>query len=301
MNISLSVMDPYHYDCDFAIIDYNNNKQIEIPLFTNGGTSSWGAALACKCSEEKIEFINDIELAWTCLEENASYHFHLENNEIINLINSELIHNNNETLILGIAPGGHVSIWVNSGEEQKLLYASKNFLRTCNDSQDIHSSLFNGIYNDVKIRTRQYNFKPYLWPNKAQEPIVLGSISIKGFDGSVHAFVFSNNNYCFCGIPQKLIVKFQIGKNGYQFFFWFQLDYIYMTFNRFYGAHPETKTDFIIRIDAEKKKYELALYRQGLKEPVVIPKSAYQLIVFKNKFEDYRSENYNQPRGAWIW
>lgn len=72
-------------------------------------------------------------------------------------------------------------------------------------------------------------------------------------------------------------------------------------FHHFYGAHPETKTDFIIRIDAENKKYELALYRQGLKEPVVIPESAYQLIVFKNKFEDYRSENYDQPRGAWIW
>ena len=72
-------------------------------------------------------------------------------------------------------------------------------------------------------------------------------------------------------------------------------------FRRFYGAHPETKADFIIRIDPENKKYELALYRQGLKEPVVIPESAYQMIVFKNKFEDYRSANYNQPRGAWIW
>ena len=66
-------------------------------------------------------------------------------------------------------------------------------------------------------------------------------------------------------------------------------------------SHPETKVDFIIRIDAENKKYELSLYRQGLKEPVIIPEDAYQLIVFKNKFEDYRSENYNQPRGAWIW
>jgi len=80
------------------------------------------------------------------------------------------------------------------------------------------------------------------------------------------------------------------------------LGYLFFNiFDRFYGAHRETKTDFIIRIDAEAKKYELALYRQGLKEPVVIPESAYQLIVFKNKFEDYRSENYNQPRGAWIW
>lgn len=72
-------------------------------------------------------------------------------------------------------------------------------------------------------------------------------------------------------------------------------------FDKFYGAHPDTKSDFIIRIDPENRKYELALYRQGLKEPVIIPQSAYQLIVFKNKFEDYRSENYDQPRGAWIW
>ena len=63
----------------------------------------------------------------------------------------------------------------------------------------------------------------------------------------------------------------------------------------------DTKTDFIIRIDSEKRKYELALFRQGLKEPQIIPEDAYQLLVFKNKFEDYRSDNYNQERGAWIW
>ena len=57
----------------------------------------------------------------------------------------------------------------------------------------------------------------------------------------------------------------------------------------------------MIRIDSEKKIFELALYRYGLKEPQVISESAYQLFVFKNKFEYYRSENYNQPRGAWIW
>ena len=72
-------------------------------------------------------------------------------------------------------------------------------------------------------------------------------------------------------------------------------------FDRFYGAHPETKTEFMIRIDVEQNKYELALYRYGLKEPQVINESAYQLIVFKNKFEHFRSENYDQPRGAWIW
>lgn len=103
------------------------------------------------------------------------------------------------------------------------------------------------------------------------------------------------------GRPRKLAVKWHVKKSEYTAYFWFEDKEIRTVFDRFYGAHPETKTDFMIRIDAEKNKYELALYRYGLKEPYVISSSAYQLIVFKNKFECYRSENYNQPRGAWIW
>lgn len=108
-------------------------------------------------------------------------------------------------------------------------------------------------------------------------------------------------NYHEAGKPKKLAVKWHIKKSEYMAYFWFEDEEIREVFDRFYGAHPETKTDFMIRIDSEKKKFELALYRYGLKEPQVINESAYQLLVFKNKFEYYRSANYNQPRGAWIW
>ncbi len=103
------------------------------------------------------------------------------------------------------------------------------------------------------------------------------------------------------GIPKKLAIKWHKNKSEYTAFFWFEETNICEIFEKFYGAHRDTKTDFIIRIDAEQKKYELALYRYGLKEPLIIPEEAYQLLVFKNKFEHYRSENYNQERGAWIW
>lgn len=103
------------------------------------------------------------------------------------------------------------------------------------------------------------------------------------------------------GKPKKLAIKWHIKKSEYTAFFWFEDEKICSIFDRFYGAHPDTKTDFIIRIDAEQKKYELALFRQGLKEPQIMPEDAYQLLVFKNKFEHYRSDNYNQERGAWIW
>ena len=108
-------------------------------------------------------------------------------------------------------------------------------------------------------------------------------------------------NYHQAGKPKKLAVMWHIKKSEYTAYFWFEDEEIRAVFDRFYGTHPETKTDFMIRIDAEQNKYELALYRYGLKEPQVINESAYQLLVFKNKFECFRSDNYNQPRGAWIW
>ena len=108
-------------------------------------------------------------------------------------------------------------------------------------------------------------------------------------------------NYHEAGKPKKLAVKWHIKKSEYTAYFWFEDEAIRAIFDRFYGIHPETKADFIIHIDPIKNKYQLALYRYGLQEPQIIPEEAYQLIVFKNKFEYFRSENYSQPRGAWIW
>lgn len=103
------------------------------------------------------------------------------------------------------------------------------------------------------------------------------------------------------GKPKKMILKWNAKKTEFIASFKLNDEEIQSVFDRFYGAHPETKTDIMIWIDSEKKKFELALYRYGLKEPQIINESTYQLIVFKNKFEYFRSENYDQPRGAWIW
>lgn len=130
--------------------------------------------------------------------------------------------------------------------------------------------------------------------NKYIEEVLFDGTYDKLHDGSLL-------KYHQAGKPKKLAIKWHIGKSEYSAYFWFEEEPIREVFDKFYGAHPDTKTDFIIRIDAENKKYELALYRYGLKEPQIISQDVYQLLVFKNKFEDYRSDNYNQERGAWIW
>lgn len=101
--------------------------------------------------------------------------------------------------------------------------------------------------------------------------------------------------------PKQIAVKWRDGNNELSAYFWLNAQDVTPVFDRFYGAHHDTKADFIISIDAKNRKYGLSLYRQGLKEPVPLPESAYQLIVFRNRFEDYRSANYSQPRGAWDW
>jgi len=103
------------------------------------------------------------------------------------------------------------------------------------------------------------------------------------------------------GKPKKLAIKWHQKKSEYSAYLWFDENGIRAVFDKFYGAHPDTKSDFIIKIDPENRRYELSLYRYGMKEPVTIPEEAYQLMVFKNKFEDYRSDNYSQESGAWIW
>ena len=103
------------------------------------------------------------------------------------------------------------------------------------------------------------------------------------------------------GKPKKLAVQWHVKKLEWSAYFWFEDERIRAIYDRFYGTHRNTNTDFMLRIDPYNNKYELSLYRYGLSEPMIISEKAYQLLVFKNKFECYRSTNYNQHSGAWIW
>ena len=37
------------------------------------------------------------------------------------------------------------------------------------------------------------------------------------------------------------------------------------------------------------------------KQSFIVPEEAYQLIIFRDGFEEFRSENYNKEQGAWNW
>lgn len=244
-------------------------------------------------------------------------------------------------VVIGMAPYGNVAFWLAGYNKEMLLFFTKgrkinlslsDFLpNICFSDINELCSYFvmnNGIACEYQIKNGTssssvfekymqqftYRYMPLFekWDDgeevkwqKYEEGEIrpeFGYIEESLFDGTFDKLHDDGLlKYHQAGKPKKLAIKWHIKKSEYTAYFWFEDEKTCSIFERFYGAHPDTKTDFIIRIDAEQKKYELALYRQGLKEPQIISEDAYQLLVFKNKFEHYRSDNYNQERGAWIW
>ena len=246
-----------------------------------------------------------------------------------------------EYIIVGMAPYGRVALWLHGNKRAKLVawmeaeeidVDMEDFCPSTDMQRDEYVDLMlnsvaeayanfhnNGLPprdlfdNYMKQFTYRYislfehwdedeeKWLQYTEEEQNTQP-VLDHIEEALYDGT-HDRLHDDRlfNYHEAGKPKKLVVKWHIKKSEYTAYFWFEGEAIRSIFDRFYGIHPDTKSDFIIHIDSTKDKYQLALYRYGLKEPRIIPEDAYQLIVFKNKFEYFRSKNYNQPRGAWLW
>lgn len=305
-----------------------DGENLQIPVAFPAKTD-WGDLIPDK--NHKIEGGSNIELelGWLSIESQKIFYFRGPLYLPKNVIKSDLF-----TLIVGLGSNGEIAVWLHH-ELKNILIFYTHGLDISEEISDEMISKANILdlkgekVNSVKALClsdqRRFEFllkskdkidncienrmKRFMYRYRVIfviDPLEY-NISESLYDGSFDK-TFDNDfsHYNDASKPSKLAVSWisedeHNSKDEFRTFFWFDEAQITKFFDKFYGSHPETKTDFIIRIDAENKKYELALYRQGLKEPVLIPESAYQLIVFKNKFEDYRSENYNQPNGAWIW
>lgn len=240
-------------------------------------------------SDLRLQVPDTITISWHN-KDSGSYYSHK-----IDLCHTDYL-KDGDIIVIGITSHGSLALWIISNKKSDLIYQAA-----------IKSDEILELNRQFKYRyiIHLINQHENTLENGENTNELIGKfdyIEEKLFDGT-HDKLNNGNllKYHQAGKPKKLAIKWHIGKSEYSAYFWFEEEPIREVFDKFYGAHPDTKTDFIIRIDAENKKYELALYWYGLKEPQVIPENVYQLLVFKNKFEDYRSDNYNQERGAWIW
>lgn len=301
----------------------------------------WGYAVPINSTFDIVAGSFLIEIAWISVVEEKTYFYKKKINTDVFIPyanknkQAEVF---NSLFIVGMAPYGGIAFWLSNPQKSVLIEwgkaenSKKKYFEFIPAYENIplHDICKRYINNDyIAYKNLQANglpshnlFENYMkqfmyryqvlfehwdeekWQRHYEEETITEFDYIEEalFDGT-HDKLHDGGllKYHQAGKPKKLAIKWHIGKSEYTAYFWFEDEVIRSIFDRFYGQHPETKADFIIRIDSDKNKYELALYHSGLREPKVMSETAYQLIVFKNRFEYYRSENYNQPRGAWIW
>ncbi len=103
------------------------------------------------------------------------------------------------------------------------------------------------------------------------------------------------------GCPKRIIVKWQEGWTNFAAYYWLDENAAPQAFHRFFMFNADGRVDLLMRIDTRTNHYGIALKSNELPMIQEISDEVYQLLVFRNGYEYFRSKNYSQPEGAWQW
>lgn len=104
------------------------------------------------------------------------------------------------------------------------------------------------------------------------------------------------------GCPKRLCVNWQVGRDNYSLYYWFDEQTAPQFFKQYFMMNAVEKADIMLRIDTRANLYEIVFKSDEMPIPQVMPADTYQLLVFLNDNEYYRSENFDQEdEEAWDW
>lgn len=241
-------------------------------------------------------------------------------------------------IVVGMAPYGKVALWlvglkksvlfssliadkyILDEEDEEIYLGNFSLEEHCSNRLSVNKEVMENLIQhglpaphlfDRMMQQFTYRFLPVLkkwdddnqlWIDYAEDEKQpeLDYVEVKCHDGTFDRLRDGSLlSYHQAGKPCRVCVGWHVGKREYSAYFFFSHDELAQVFRNCYGAHPDTKVDFLLQIDPESDKYESALFRYGMKEPLAIGPDACQVLAFRNKFECYRSPNYTQPKGAW--
>lgn len=243
-------------------------------------------------------------------------------------------------IVAGLAPYGQVALWLQGPKKSSLVLWSRGKIHKWidqNEESDIfigtmtsyctmvlskHPEVMEGIRRngmpphdlfDQYMKQYTYRILPIFgrWDEVEEEWGDYGENEIAPRIAYIEAFHTDGTRDCTrtdflmqyheAGRPQKLALCWHIGKGEFNAYVWFDERRTFDLFEAFYATHPGVKASLLFHADPEANHYEWLLYSSDVIEPMLVAEDAYQMIVFRNRYEHYRTNNYNQPKGAWLW
>jgi hypothetical protein len=185
---------------------------------------------------------------------------------------------------------------VPSDYETNIKDIQKEYLSNSNHKQES-----NEINNAIRRIMKRFNYNISL-KDENEERYDVNSLDLICLDGSVRHFL-GNDLFKFkqMAMPKKIALNWCRNKSDYNVYIWFDCKHTIGLFDERYKKSNNTGLNFVIIINNNGIVDEIYCFDQTDECLVKLPKKSYQILAFRNGFEEYRSENYNQPSGSWIW
>jgi len=223
------------------------------------------------------------------------------------------------TIVAGMAPCGKLAVWLSGNgittevawlQGKEISVEMKDFAPDSNLSKEEYAKQALGECKEAFERFRKNGlpdpmlFEQYMqkfnyritteFENVAQ----FENIEINYFNGELNTLnTGEHTSYLMRAKPSKIALHWSDGKKRYDAFFWMDEKKIMEIFNNFCGNDPQQEGTLTIQVKASHKQFQFFLQNSDVE--IEIPVEDMPYIVFKNKFEFYRSKKYNKPKGGW--
>ena len=287
--------------------------------------SKWGTAVSMHILPEKYHPVpKNIFIVWFSIVENKFYAVadELPKEQIEDLLaekNEKTKKPKYDTLIAGMAPYGKLAIWLSGNgmtteaawlqgkeipmEMKKFAPNSKlnreeyakKALADCKEAYEHFKK--NGLPDPMLFERYMQKFNYRITP-KLESAARFEGIEMHYYNGE---FNTTNNGEhaenTMRAKPSKIVLKWKDGKKQYDGYFWTDENKIVETFLNCYGSDTQKEGNLIVQVERSYQQFRFFL--QTGDSSIEIPVEDMQYIIFKNKFEFYRSPNYNKPPQGW--
>lgn len=227
--------------------------------------------------------------------------------------------------LVGTAPHGGIAIWLCGLKKSVLLHWFHAEEAIPSEIEEKVYGWLKGVKNpfimpkeEVEEKMRQYCYRyvaleehfdreskwwrEYEDTDPYYDDLDLDAIEDKRTDGTFNYLGGQEQEqYHTTGKPERITVKWHAGPTEYLAHFWIDEKVLVNFFQSFFKPDPNGKADFLIRLDPEQRCYNLAIKGEMHDFEYFFPWRTYQLIVFKDGVEYFRSLNFDKADDAWRW
>ena len=225
-----------------------------------------------------------------------------------------------DTLIAGMAPYGKLAIWLSGNgittevawlQGKEVAIAMKDFApdsklnqeeyakQALADCQEAFENIRkNGLPDPMLFEQYMQKFNYRITPKFENPDAVFTGIEINYYNGELNTTNSGEHaKNTMRAKPSKIVLIWSEGKKQYGSYFWTDEKKLIETFANGYGNNTQKEGNLIIEIKKSNKQFRFSLQTDNAS--IEIPTENMQYIIFKNKFEFFRSTNYNKPKGGW--